>query len=229
MDSAALGVDRGAEEFKGFAELAHPAAAQLARPPCFDHRLCRPRGGNDPFAPRGQSDQACAPVGGIGHALDVPRGLKAVRQRGRGLLGDAGATGEHRQASAPGRLASMRRHVPGMSCREALVDVVAHEQDIALPLGRIVTPPARHVAESADRVLSYGGRGNARVFRRLPLGGVRLVATDHDWASGTGPEVTATMLDLFLLLVGRTARLEALDGPGAALVVARIEGRAGDR
>ena len=105
--------------------------------------------------------------------------------------------------------------VPGMTPREPLIDLIGHTFDIAVPLGRPVHVRPVEVAEAADRVVSYRGRGKAKVFKRLPLAGVKLTATDHPWTTGDGPEVTGTMTDLFLLLTGRTARLGELGGPGA--------------
>jgi hypothetical protein len=64
-------------------------------------------------------------------------------------------------------------------------------------------------------VVSYRGRGNAKVFRSLPLATFRLTATDHAWSAGDGAEVTGTMTDLFLLLTGRSARIGHLYGRGA--------------
>lgn len=114
-----------------------------------------------------------------------------------------------------GLLVGQHRPMPGLTCREALVDVVAHTCDIAVPLGREVPVPAAEVAEAADRVVSYGGRGNAKVFRPLPLAAFRLTATDYDWSTGDGAPVTGTMTDLYLLLTGRDARIGQLHGPGA--------------
>lgn len=109
----------------------------------------------------------------------------------------------------------LHRHFPGLTGTEMLIDIIGHGFDIALPLGRDLDADPEAVAISADRVLGYGGRGNARVFRSLPLQGFRLVATDHAWHHGEGPEVTGAMADLFLLLTGRTARVSALGGQGA--------------
>jgi uncharacterized protein (TIGR03083 family) len=119
-------------------------------------------------------------------------------------------------------MVGMHRPVPGLTCREALVDAVGHTQDITLPLGREIPVPTAEIAAAADHVVSYGGRGNARVFRALPTGAVCLTATDADWASGEGPEVAGTLRDLFLLLTGRTVHLDRLGGPGAAALRERI-------
>jgi hypothetical protein len=53
------------------------------------------------------------------------------------------------------------------------------------------------------------------VFRRLPLGGYRLTATDTDWTRGQGLEIAGPIGALLLLLTGRTAALEQLTGEGA--------------
>lgn len=120
------------------------------------------------------------------------------------------------------RMIGHHRPFPGLTCREALIDVVGHTQDITVPLGREIPIPAEEIAEAADRVVSYGGRGNAKVFHPLSTAGVRLVADDLDWATGDGPGVTGSMRDLFLVLTGRTAHLDRLGGPGAELVRGRV-------
>jgi uncharacterized protein (TIGR03083 family) len=112
-------------------------------------------------------------------------------------------------------LVGRHRTFPGLTCREALIDAIGHTFDMAIPLAREVHVPAVEVAEAADRVVSYGGRGNARVFRSLPLATFRLIATDHAWSTGHGAQVTGTMTDLFLLLTGRAVRIRHLHGPGA--------------
>ncbi|MDO5501275.1 MAG: maleylpyruvate isomerase family mycothiol-dependent enzyme [Propionibacteriaceae bacterium] len=113
------------------------------------------------------------------------------------------------------RLVGYHKPFPGLTCLEALIDAVGHTLDLTIPLDRYAPLPADEAAVAADRVLSYRGRGNAKVFRRTPIAGYRLSATDHPWSTGSGPEITATMTDLFLLLTGRTARIDALTGPGA--------------
>ncbi|HMT48942.1 maleylpyruvate isomerase family mycothiol-dependent enzyme [Dietzia sp. UBA5065] len=119
-------------------------------------------------------------------------------------------------------MVGLHRPFPGLTCREALVDAVGHTQDITLPLRREVSIPPVEIAEAADRVVGYGGRGNAKVFRTLPADGLRLVADDHDWAAGEGPDVIGSMRDLFLMLTGRTVHLDRLSGPGADRLRQRI-------
>jgi uncharacterized protein (TIGR03083 family) len=114
-----------------------------------------------------------------------------------------------------GLLVGQHRAFPGLTCRESLIDAVGHTFDMAIPLSREIRIPAGDVAEAADRVVSFRGRGNATVFRSLPLAPFRLTATDHTWSTGDGAEVTGTMTDLFLLLTGRAVRIAHMNGPGA--------------
>jgi uncharacterized protein (TIGR03083 family) len=113
-------------------------------------------------------------------------------------------------------LVGVHRLFPGLTCRESLIDAIGHTLDMCIPLGRHVDIPALEVAEAANRVLSYHGRGKAKVFRSVPLAGFRLTATDYTWSTGSGPEITGSITDLFLLLTGRTVRIGELHGPGAA-------------
>ncbi len=122
------------------------------------------------------------------------------------------------QAEAVARIRAMRgnrRHNVGVTIRETLVDVLVHGLDMAVPLGLDLEVPAAAAAEAASRIHGFRGRGLSRVFRRVPIWGYRLVATDHPWAAGDGPEVRGPMVSLLLLLTGRTVRLEELAGPGA--------------
>lgn len=111
-----------------------------------------------------------------------------------------------------------------LTCREALIDILSHSLDIAIPLGLPLADelsvPA--LAEAADRVVSYGGKGSAKVFRRLDLGHVRLQATDTDWATGSGDLAAGSMRDVYLALTGRTVHLDRLRGPGADRLTASL-------
>jgi hypothetical protein len=105
-----------------------------------------------------------------------------------------------------------RRHVVGTTELEPLIDVLAHGQDIAVPLQRHRPVPPAAAAVAATRVWSMGWPFWAR--RRLR--GVRLVATDSDWQAGAGPAVQGGTGDLLMLLTGRRHVLPQLSGPGVA-------------
>lgn len=112
--------------------------------------------------------------------------------------------------------AGSRRKAPLVSDREPLIDVLVHSQDICVPLGIDHPMPVGAAAEAADRMVVLNRVRPIRL--RSPLRGVRLVATDTDWTSGTGTEVSGPMSALVMLLAGRhSAALPRLQGDVAAL------------
>ena len=113
--------------------------------------------------------------------------------------------------------AGSTRRFPGSTPRDPLMDLVVHGQDIARPLGRRSVSPPDVVADC----LAYVA-GNR--FMRGPqrLSGVRLVSTDTGWTSGEGAELRGSDVDLLLVAAGRRAGLDALEGPGVAVVSARL-------
>lgn len=99
----------------------------------------------------------------------------------------------------------------------ALVDGMIHQQDIRRALGqpRVIPPDRLH------RVLEYTLTSPAtRGARRTR--GVRLVATDLDWAHGEGPEVTGPGEALVMTMAARPDAFNQLAGPGKALLAQRI-------
>lgn len=104
---------------------------------------------------------------------------------------------------------------PGLTENEALVDVLLHSQDLAIPLGRELAVRPALAAVAADRVLSYRTSWKGKVFADLGAGRYRLVATDIDWARGSGSLIQGPMVSLLLLVGGRRAGLDQLSGPGA--------------
>ena len=92
-----------------------------------------------------------------------------------------------------------RRRAPLITDLEPLIDILVHNQDIARPLGVDHPIPPDAAATAADRVLSTPAP--IRLWR-APRN-VRFVATDTDWAYGSGEEVHATMGTHLLTLTGR--------------------------
>jgi hypothetical protein len=70
---------------------------------------------------------------------------------------------------------------------------------------------------AATRVWSYRGNSKAKVFKNIPLGGLRLNATDMAWAVGAGREIEGPILAILLLLTGRLAARPMLSGDGVAV------------
>jgi uncharacterized protein (TIGR03083 family) len=114
-----------------------------------------------------------------------------------------------------------RRHAPGITDMEPLLDVLVHGQDIAVPLGRARPMPPVAAAAAATRVWTY--RWPLSTVWRAParLAGLELVATDTDWSAGAGTRVEGPIQALLLLLTGRTgAAMAGLAGPGARQLAA---------
>lgn len=99
----------------------------------------------------------------------------------------------------------------------ALVDGMIHHQDIRRSLGRPRSVPA----DRLERVLGLVP-GNPRLGAGRRVRGLRLRATDVDWAHGSGPEVTGPGEALLMAMSGRPAALADLDGPGLATLTQRL-------
>jgi uncharacterized protein (TIGR03083 family) len=99
----------------------------------------------------------------------------------------------------------------------ALVDGTIHQQDIRRALGQPRDIPA-------DRLVRVLGLvpGNPRLGAGRRIRGLRLHATDVDWAHGAGPEVTGPGEALLLAMTGRPAAVGDLDGPGRATLAERV-------
>jgi uncharacterized protein (TIGR03083 family) len=105
----------------------------------------------------------------------------------------------------------------GFGGRVTLTDNMIHQQDIRRPLGLPREIPAARLRVALDFVRyapTIRGAWRAR--------GVRLVATDLDWAYGKGPEVRGAGEALLMIMGGRRAAVPDLDGPGTATLAARL-------
>lgn len=103
-----------------------------------------------------------------------------------------------------------------------LGEVVVHAQDIRHPLGLTREPAVEGLTEVAR---FYAARDFA-VPSRTTVDGLRLEATDGDFAAGSGPLVGGPTLALVMTMAGRAAYLDQLDGPGADTLRSRLDDRA---
>ena len=118
------------------------------------------------------------------------------------------------------RLDGSRRHPPGTSVLDPLLDVLVHTQDIAVPLGRRHEMPPAAARTAANR--AWGLPSLFFPVRKL-VQDMRLTATDVDWTRGTGPTVAGPMSALLLLTTGRHApALPHLTGDGAPQLTKRL-------
>jgi uncharacterized protein (TIGR03083 family) len=105
----------------------------------------------------------------------------------------------------------------GFGGRIALVDGVIHQQDIRRSLGLHRDVPVerlRPVLDFARVAPPIGAFGRIR--------GLRLVATDFDWAAGKGAEVSGPGEALLMAMAGRDDALGELSGAGLPVLARRV-------
>ena len=151
----------------------------------------------------------------------------AVRARGSfdGMIRDTALRAASLPRSEyPRRLRAMvgsRRTAPFITPMEPLIDVLVHGQDVALPLGRTRPMPTAAATAAAQRAWDLGFPFRAR----KRLAGLRLAATDADWAIGSGAPVEGPIAALLLLVTGRDAARDQLTGDGVRALRHREETR----
>jgi uncharacterized protein (TIGR03083 family) len=112
-------------------------------------------------------------------------------------------------------MAGARRTAPGVTPLEPLLDALVHGQDIAVPLGRSRAMPIDAAATAATRVWDMPWPMSTTFAPRRRLAGLRLVATDVDWAVGEGERVEGPIQALLMVLTGRTPAVrDRLAGAG---------------
>jgi uncharacterized protein (TIGR03083 family) len=105
----------------------------------------------------------------------------------------------------------------GFGGKIALTDGMIHQQDIRRSIGlpRTIDPERLRTALDFARFApTIRGAWRAR--------GVRLKATDLDWAYGNGPEVRGSGEALLMAMAGRRTALDDLEGPGKAKLAQHI-------
>ncbi len=167
----------------------------------------------------------------VAHVLSYeelgPRQLAARFARGSFRFGRVNAIGLREYADrSPAELTDLlRRHLTptgltaGLGGAIALTDGLIHHQDIRRPLGLPRAVPEERLRPALRTAL----------LAPTPLGvvrvrGVRLVATDLDWASGRGPEVRGTAEALLMAVAGRRGIAAELSGPGRDRLARRLGG-----
>lgn len=99
-----------------------------------------------------------------------------------------------------------------------LGEVIVHAQDIRLPLGITRTPGI----EATTPVAEFYARRDFAVASHTHIAGLELKANDGDFAAGAGPLVTGSTLALVMVMAGRVAYLDLLEGPGVPTLRAQI-------
>ncbi len=99
-----------------------------------------------------------------------------------------------------------------------LGEVVVHAHDIRRPLGIATSPPVATTTE----VARFTASRDFTVAGKTTIAGLRIEATDGPFATGDGPQVTGSTLALVMVMAGRPAFLDDLDGPGVATLRERL-------
>jgi uncharacterized protein (TIGR03083 family) len=96
-------------------------------------------------------------------------------------------------------MSGSRKRVPGTSVQQPLIELLVHGQDITVPLGIDWPMPLDAAREVAQKLsgMTFPLNGQRR------LAGVRLVATDAEFAAGEGREVQVPIGDIVMVLAGR--------------------------
>jgi len=111
-----------------------------------------------------------------------------------------------------------RKLAPSTFWRDPLLDAIVHAHDIARPVRITVAAPV----EAARTALDWAWSRRFPFFPAWRLRGLRLVASDVDWARGDGLELHGPVESLLLVSTGRPAGLAELDGPGLQLAETRL-------
>jgi len=141
-----------------------------------------------------------------GGNLDRANRIVAVREATRPIPDIVGDLREN---------ADSRFTPPTFGSEAPLTEVLLHGEDMRVPLGIADDRPADRWRGALDLLRSPKGR---RGFAAKGVPALRYVATDTEWAHGSGEEVRGPAAALALTFSGRPARLDELSGPGLAAV-----------
>nr|WP_245878823.1 maleylpyruvate isomerase family mycothiol-dependent enzyme [Streptosporangium subroseum] len=108
---------------------------------------------------------------------------------------------------------------PPLPAVALLGESIVHGEDIRRPLGI----RRDHPIETITRVAEYYQGSDLVIPAKGRIGGLRLVAGDGPFTTGSGPRVSGTTLALTMAMAGRTAYCDELEGDGVATLRDRCE------
>ena len=114
------------------------------------------------------------------------------------------------------KTADMTAHPPG-PVTAMLGEVVIHSEDALRPLGMKID----HREDSLRSVADFFMGSNLLIGAKRRIAGLRLAASDIDWSTGSGPEVTGPAISLIMAMTGRPVQEGELSGEGAATLIER--------
>ncbi|MFC4591048.1 maleylpyruvate isomerase family mycothiol-dependent enzyme [Sphaerisporangium corydalis] len=129
---------------------------------------------------------------------------------------------EHLGATGAETMEGFRRVItsttkPPIPVVAMLGETIVHGEDIRRPLG------IRHArpVDAVTRVAEYYQGSDLMLPAKGRIAGLRLVATDGPFTTGSGPLVSGTTLALTMAMAGRTAYCDDLEGDGATTLRTR--------
>jgi uncharacterized protein (TIGR03083 family) len=100
-----------------------------------------------------------------------------------------------------------------------LNDITVHTSDIRRPLGDQPRVPTRR----AELVLDFLTKAPRGFVDKKRMGGLRFEATDVAWSHGEGPVVRGPAEALIMVMNGRAAALDDLEGDGVEILRSRFK------
>jgi uncharacterized protein (TIGR03083 family) len=114
-------------------------------------------------------------------------------------------------------IVSSKKHPPGPN-DSWLGETIVHSEDIRRPLKIKHAYPDDALA----RVAEFYSKSNLVIGGKNRVDGLKFVASDVDWSSGKGAEITGPLASIVLAIAGRQAGLADLSGPGVATLTGRM-------
>jgi uncharacterized protein (TIGR03083 family) len=139
----------------------------------------------------------------------IGSGFSFERLQAKGVTANLGHTGGETLSHFQAIITSEKRP-PGPK-DTILGETIIHAEDIRRALGIAHAYPSDAVVELAD----FFKGSNMLIGTKNRISGLRLTATDAEWAHGDGPEVRGPMLSLLMAMTGRKPVLDDLSGEGA--------------
>jgi uncharacterized protein (TIGR03083 family) len=123
------------------------------------------------------------------------------------------------QGLAEFRALESRTTSPPGPTEAMLGEAIVHGEDVRRPLGIYRDYPT----EAVIRVADFFKGSNLLIGSKNRIAGLTLRATDAQWSTGSGSEVSGPVLSLTLAMTGRSAALADLSGDGLATLQARYQ------
>ncbi|MBO0729431.1 MAG: maleylpyruvate isomerase family mycothiol-dependent enzyme [Acidimicrobiaceae bacterium] len=143
-------------------------------------------------------------------------GFNPSRVEARDITVEKGSTVEETLARFRS-ITARKNGLPGQS-KTLLGETVVHAEDIRRPLGIA----HEYRVEALVTVADHYARSNLIAGSKRRIAGLSLQANDIGWSTGSGPVVSGPMLSLLMVMAGRHAPIEDLQGKGLAILRSRI-------